>query len=291
METTQTPVEAEPLETAPVAPVEAAEKPAEAPEAKAAPKEPEFISDKFAALARKEKSIVKARLELSQQKAEMAKQQEEFKAKMAEFERWQKIKENAKLDPDAYLNEAGITYGYLTERALKGGQDPKAVIEHTNKTLADWEAKRAEEQKIAKQQQEEQAKKDFEERVNNFVKSIHGFVDTNKETYELTALHGQQNLIWEVIQEGARRGQSIEVKDAADRVEQYLTEQVEKSVTGTKKFKEKFSAPKKEEPQVKPAPGTPTLSNNVPVTTSKGPITEQQRMQNALAALNKAIGE
>ena len=81
------------------------------PATKDTPKTPEFMSEKFLALARKEKSVVKARQEISAMKAEFEKQQAQFKEQMQEFQRWKQLKENAKLDPDAYLQEAGLSYG------------------------------------------------------------------------------------------------------------------------------------------------------------------------------------
>lgn len=251
----------------------------------------EPVSDKFAALARKEKGIVKARQELSALKTQLEAQQKQMDAQMAEFKRWQGLRENAKVDPEAWLNEAGLSYGYLTERALKGGKDPNAILEAAEKKLSDWEKKQQEAAKKAEEDQKTQAQKEFEERVATFVQGIHEYVEQNKEAYELTTLHGQQNLIWEVIQEGARRKQQISVKDAADKVEAYLGEQVEKALA-SKRFKDRFTPVEKATETPKEA-GSPTLNNSMNTTTpvSPGLISEQERMTRALNALNKALGE
>lgn len=277
--------EVTPVATEPEAPKEA---PKETP--KEEPKTPEFISDKFAALARKEKAVVKSRQEISQAKAEMEKERQAMAQERAEFQRWKALKENAKMDPDAYLNEAGLSYGYLTERTLKGGTDPNAILEKANQRISEFERKQEEERKKAEEQQKTLAQKDFEERVANFVAGIHDFVGQNKETYELIDLHGQQNLVWDVIQEAARRGDSLTVKQAADKVENYLGQQVEKALSA-KKFKDRFEA--KKAPEAPKEPGAPTLNNNMNTTTPVNPgiISDQERMQRALAALNKAIGQ
>ena len=254
-------------------------------------KPPSFISDKFAQLARKEKAIVKSRQELSALKADLEKQRSQMAAQQAEFERWQKLKANAKLDPDSYLNEAGLNYGALTERALKGEKfDANEVIAQTRAEIAAFKKEQEERAQKALEENKTTAQNDFQERVKNFVSGINDFVEQNKETYELIDLHSQQDLIWQVIQEGARRKQNITVKEAADKVETYLGQQVEKALL-SKKFKDKFM-PKIAEEKPKEA-GSPTLTNSMTPGTPTTPqyITDQERTQRALAALNKALGE
>lgn len=251
------------------------------------PKTPEFMSEKFLALARKEKSVVKARQEISAMKAEFEKQQAQFKEQMQEFQRWKQLKDNAKLDPDAYLQEAGLSYGSLTERNLQGGIDPKAILEKTNQTIAQFKKEQEEKEKAAQEAAKTQAQKDYEARVGQFVQGIYDFVEQNQDTYELTNQTGQQNLIWEVIQAAAKRGTDMTVKQAAEKVEEYLSEQAEK-VLSSKKFQGKYTKVVKEEeaPKVTPAP---TLTNNITASSQPKPgmLTEQQRIQNALAVLNK----
>ncbi len=255
------------------------------------PKEPGFMSDKFAALARKEKANVKERQEISEKRAELEKKITEFKAQQTEFERWQKIKANAKLDPDAYLKEADLDYTYLTQKELKG-VDPKVILEKTTEQV---EALRREIRE-GKEREAEQLKADqqkaYEEQVQNLLSTIDEVVDENADTYELIKLHNQQNLVWSVIQEAAKHDETLSIKEAADRVEKYLTDHIEKSITTAKKFKDKYTAPKKDEPKT-PIPGTPTLSNNLTSTTPVKPgyMTDKEREQRALDALNKALGQ
>jgi hypothetical protein len=262
-------------------------------EVKEVPKEQpkEQVSDKFAALARKEKSIVKARQELAAEKAKIQQEMNQLKAQMLDFDRFKRLKENAKTDPDAYLKEAGLSYGYLTEQNLKGGIDPNAILEKTEQKLSEWEKKQEEAQKKIEEGQKAQAAREWQEKVQGFVQSINDFVEENKDTYELIALHGQQPLVWEVIQEAARRNDVMTVKDAATKVEAYLSEQVEKAMTNSKKFKDKYELKKVPEPPK--VPGSPTLSNSMGATTpvKPGMITEAERTARALAALNKALGE
>lgn len=269
----------------------------EPPKVEEAPKEetkveekktPEFMSDKFAALSRKERAIVKARQELSAQKAEMEREKQSSAKDREEFNRWRALKDNAKLDPDAYLNEAGLTYGSLTERNLKGGIDPNAILEKTNQTIAQFRKEQEEKESAAKKAQEEASKKDLDQRVTNFISGIYDFVEQNKETYELIAQTEQQNLVWDVIRVGAQRGQELTVKQAAEKVEDYLGGQVEKALSA-KKFKDRFTQVRKEEPK----PGAPSLTNSMAPSTQSPtrPLTDKDRMRNAEIALKKSFGE
>lgn len=254
-------------------------------------KQQEFASDKFAALARKEKAIVRDRQELSAMKAKIEKELQSIAQQKAEYERFMKLKENAKLNPDEYLKEAGLSYGYLTEQNLKGGIDPATILEKTQETLSNWEKQQKEKAKIAEEESKARAAKEFEEKKTNFIKGIYDYVEKNKETYEITALNDQAGLVWEVMEKAALQGRVMDMKEAADKVEEYLVSQVEKSIAA-KKFKDRFSPAIKEDAKdVKP--GAPTLTNNMSASTqinNKG-LTDQERMRNAELALKKAFGE
>ncbi len=256
-------------------------------ETKAPEKPKEYASDSFAALARKEKSIVKARQEIAAQKAEFEREKASAAKEREEFTRWKQLKDNAKLDPDAYLSEAGLSYGSLTERNLKGGVDPNAILEKTTQKLSEFEKKLQEKEEKAAEEQKTRAQQDYETNVKKFVEGIYDFVEQDKENFELIKLNNQQNLIWEVIQAGYSRGQELTVKQAAEKVETYMTEQIEKALSA-KKFQGKYSKVVKEEEPVKP--GSPTLTNNATSTTPSTKarmLTEQERIANAMAVLNK----
>lgn len=288
-EVTITPVEATQVTApqitqAPAVSIEA--KPSESLETPKVTQTPkESASDSFLALARKEKAIVKARQEISAQKAEFEREKAANVKEREEYNQWKQLRDNAKLDPDAYLNAGGITYGSLTERNLKGGIDPNAILEKANQTISNFEKRQEEARKTAEEAQKTNAQKEYEDNLKRYVDSVNDFVETNKETYELITLHNQQHLIWEVQQAAGQRGQVLTTKQAADKVEQYLDEQVTKALN-SKKYKDKYTPIVKEEP-VKP--GSPTLSNNITSSTptKTGFLTEKQRIDNAMAVLNK----
>lgn len=59
------------------------------------PKTPEFMSEKFAQLSKKEKAIVKARQELALEKEKIARERDQNAKDLEEFKRWKAIKDNA----------------------------------------------------------------------------------------------------------------------------------------------------------------------------------------------------
>lgn len=261
------------------------------PQDKPEPKTPEFMSEKFAVLARKEKSIVKARQEIAALKADFERERKDWNENLEEFKRWKKIKENAKLDPDAYLNEAGLSYGYLTEKALKGEKiDGNEILARAEAKIAALEKKLEERDAKLKEDQTQQASQDVINRRETFFSNVNDWISAQGDAYELINMHNQHQIVRAVIEEAANRKKDITVKEAADKVEAYLAEQIEKAVSSSKKFKEKYVPKKIEE---KKEPGAPTLNNSMNTTTpvSPGMITDQERTARALAALEKALGE
>lgn len=144
--------------------------------------------------------------------------------------------------------------------------------------VADLEAqKQAAEQ--AQRQQAEAAEKAFRAEVADFVKA-------NAETYELTALYGQADAVYAVIEaEYAKSGKIISSKEASEKVEAKLEELVEKA-TSAKKVSAKMAA------KFKPAdPAPKTLSNDLATQVSterpSAASTEAERMRRAAEALSK----
>lgn len=267
------------------------EVPVEAP--KETPKTPEFMSEKFHALAKKEKAIVKERQAMAQQRAQFEQEKAQSSKDLSEFKRWQALKDNAKLDPDAYLQEAGLSYGALTERQLNGGLDPKAILEKTNQTIAQFKKEQEERDQKNKDEQKSQAQKDYDAKISQFVEGIHSYVDQNAESYPTIKNAGTQNDVFQLIERAAQRGKLLNVKEATDMVENYYDGVIDKVLESPKWIKKLSEKLKPQEDVNTPRPGAPTLSNNMTSSTQPktGMITEQQRIQNALAALNKSIGE
>lgn len=242
------------------------------------------VSSRFAALSRKERSIVQRQQDLASKEALLAARE----AKVAEFEtQWAS-------DPTKAAESRGLTYTDWTTRVLNDGKvtpeqqvlSVKAELDKFRQEQADKEAARIVEEKNALQAQNDAVIQEFRNEVANHIK-------TNSETYELINLHNANDLVLATIEQYFSQHQKILGNtEACDLVEQYLEEQVIKS-TETKKFKAKaIPQPVKEDPKPaeKTTPKQPTtLTNNM---TSSAPSflpahTENERIKRALAALDR----
>ena len=97
---------------------------------------------------------------------------------------------------------------------------------------------------LAKKEEEEEYSK-YESIENNFKQEIDSFVK-GKGEYELINANGASDLIYEVIEEHYNdTGRVLELNEAAQAVESYLEDELEK-LMGLEKVKSKFS-PRREQ--------------------------------------------
>lgn len=257
---TQAPVQSEPVttlttpdvakdlfkEATPAQEAPKQEAPKEQPKEEPKPKE-DMTAAKFAALSRKEKQAREER-----KKAEMlAKEAEEKLSKLKQLES----------DPLSVLESLGITYDKLTNMQLdrlEGKQpekDPAKEIE--NKIDA----------KIAELKQE-QLHKEEEGIINGFKEHINEFLDDNKDNYQLISTYGNTQDVYDVIDlHFAKTGKILEVKEAADLVENYLEEQAMKLVQ-TAKLKAKLGLKDTSAASTRPVNGSGE-NNSVTLTNSQ----------------------
>lgn len=271
-----------------------------APE-KTEPKKDETpLSAKFAALAKKEKAIVRQQNELKDREQ---KREQEYAQKDAEFKaREEKLAAASQLwetDPLGALEKMGYSYQKLTDMILSGKtlidkkpEDPieyaKKIEEKLRKEFADKETAR----ETAAAKAQEDAKKnqaaEVERALSMFREEIGEHITAHPDDYELTQLYGQQELIIETVQEFYDKHQRVlSVKEAADMVERYLYDEAQKALK-TKKLGKKEEVPKpKDEPKAA-APQSKTLNNNMtPIASSILPAaSEADRMKRAMAALD-----
>ena len=112
------------------------------------------------------------------------------------------------------------------------------------------------ESKLAKKEEEEEHSK-YEAIESNFKQEINSFVK-GKGEFELINANGASDLVYEVIEEHYNdTGRVLELDEAAQAVESYLEDELEK-LMGLEKVKSKFS-PRQE--QVFKRQPSPTLSN------------------------------
>lgn len=251
------------------------------------PKPQEKVSEKFAAAVRREKALVK-QMELAKAKeAELT--ERESKVKSMEM-----LRTEASRNPIKALAELGITYKQITDYVLGGEKvTPDMEVRSVRQEFEDYKRQQEEKEKKAVEQALLRQQQDAQRIEEEFQEEISDYLTSNAETYELINLNQAKPIVYQKIREHFQETKRIlGIKEASDLVEKYLEDQVQKNLE-TKKWKAKSGALAKPKPTEIPpkdsANQTRTLTNNM---TSSAPSflpakTEQERMQRALAALNK----
>ncbi len=274
-----------------VAPQSTPEKPG-TPGAAAAPPaakvEDPQISSKLETLARREQAALHAERAASARLKDI----ETREAKLKEFE---SVREGKPLDA---LKMLGYDYDQITKAKLLDGEVPPEV---QVKKLEDKLNSFQETQKQKEQAEAEQAKKSAEAQeakaVSDFKADIKQYLSDNSNRYELIQFEGQEDLVFEVIDEHYTRtldpqtgiGKVMTKAEAADKVELWLEQKYEKSrslkkVTALLGLRPE--APKPAEKQVTQRQPPRTLNNQLsasPTTPRKSPVTDDERIQRAIA--------
>jgi len=230
----------------------------QAPEATEKP-----ISPQFAALAKQERQLRKARQELKAQ-------QDAWKAEQASFV----SKDLLKTDPLKALSDAGISYEKLTELQLSQvAPDPNQTL--LNK-IAELEAKLA-------SVDEQFTKRDtqaYDAAVNQIRNDVKLLVDSD-DTFETIRATDEQEAVVELIKKVFdAEGTILSVEEAAKLVEEKLLERKLKEVetlTKLSKIKSRLSKPAEnlaEANEVQQPQKQPTLSNQAAVSR---PLTARER--------------
>ena len=219
--------------------------------------EDDQFSRKFAALSRREKEIRAKEAEYEHRMRELEGRLQELQNPPEEPQA--PIEERLRRNPFETLEELGLGYDKLTELALNDGQlTPemqmrlmKDELEHGYKSkFEELEAR------LAQKEEEEEYNK-YESIENNFKQEIESFVNS-KDEFELINANGASDLVYEVIEEHYNdTGRVLELDEAAQAVESYLEDELEKLMS-LGKVKSKFS-PRQE--QVFKRQPSPTLSN------------------------------
>jgi len=284
-------VDATSVETQPSTEAPKTEEPAKAPP----------ISQQFAALAKKEKAIVKQQAEIKAKESAFAARELELASKEAKIKQSEELFET---DPFEALKLRGYSYDKLTDMILSGQmkvekapEDPtalaKRLAEEIRKEISDKEAAREETTK--KQQEELKAAeaKQLEEAYAAYRTEVKEYTAKNADEYELINLYGQQEMIVTEVQNYYEANTRVlSVKEASDIVEKKLEAEVQKAL-GAKKFASKVATPVTTEAKAvaeKAKAPTKTLSNNLNTTmaTTLPAATDNERMKRALAALSTA---
>lgn len=279
---TETAVAVETPVQAPQASVEGAE----APKAAEPAKQP--VSKSFLALARAAKNIAKQKQE-----------QKLYEQKLQQRE--QSLSQRGQSKPQTPI-EALMAAGYTYEDAtnfILNDQKPTAEMEikSMKQQFAEWQQRQeAERQRIIGiQRQKVQA--EINESIQEYRNKLDGFVNSQPDAYELINRNAEENtqLIYELVEENFKRTNKIlSMKEAADRVESFLEEEIE-SAAQSKKIQAKLAAKAQTQKEQTPeksqgfsAQSAKTLSNNLTSSAMPSSLsnkTENDRIARALAKL------
>lgn len=223
------------------------------------PKE-EYISPRFAMLAKEERRLQEERKRLSEQRKDP-----EFQ----EFLEFKKLRANAKQDPLAVMEKFGLSYDELTDYVISGKHTKDPSVRALEEKLEKME-------RDAKER-EEKAHKDLQEaQLNQYQEQIKAKCLEKPDDFELVNIWGAHNLVYSVIQEHYNKTEEVlPIDEAAKKVEAYLEKESEK-YQGSKKLRKLFGVPDLSQAKTKEADTTEadqdfsrpsytstTLSNNV----------------------------
>ncbi len=220
-----------------------------APQVEEPKKEDHDLSPRFAALAKRERQILAKQQELARMKSEA-------EAAHKEALEYKKIRENAKLNPMAYLESVGLSIQEVSEFILN---DRKLTPEQRVDLLEKKLQQDAEAQTRAAQ---EAAERETQAVIDQHKKSVAQFVTSDPDTYELINKHGEDgtDLVFQVIYdhfvENGGRLPPMPIQDAARAVEDHLERLYKESILTSKKFQPKEQPAALEAKE--PGPATPS---------------------------------
>lgn len=187
--------------------------------------------------------------------------EEELKAQSEEYTPIKETLELLKTKPIEALKKLGWEFKDLVDMVLNDSNPTteKRIeqLENRIKTEAEErEAKAKEAEEKRKADEEAEKKQNYERQVEQIKDQINKYCEETEEL-ELIRTNGQQELVWDVIQEVYQQtGQTITIEDAAKRVEDYLTEEAEKNFN-TNKFQSRFKKVEPKEADQEPTEGGP----------------------------------
>lgn len=284
-----------PVEGTPNAQATETQAPASTEQTAAAPtpqQDPQLAS-RFGALAKRERSILNQKREFEQMRAQFEADRKAFEAERA---RHIGLYESGRKDPRGLLSELGWDYNKLTEAQLKNFEpnavdEIKAVRQEMQQELQALKDQQRQQREEETRKALESERQQYAAQVQQAKDSVAAEIRSKGDEFEFINTMGEHELVYVTMQEHfAKTGKIMEVLEAAKLVEEYIEQEEVAKVTGTKKFQSRFQT--KVADGEKPTEGfqqSRTLTNM----NTSGPqgvlpaATENERMQRALAALNK----
>lgn len=253
------------------------------------------VSSKFAALAKKDKMLSRRAQDAAAQEARAKEMLANAEAKNKQFEDAKRL---AQTNPTEAMKILGLTYEQLTQFILNQ-EKPTADMEIAA-LRRDLQTIREENERKEKER-EQKAKDDLENNnkqiIDNFKNEIGDFLQSKPEEYELlnfldsVGFISAKDVIFEGIRTAHAQHKKIATpKEAADIVQEYLTNQIDTLIQSVKFFKTKYG---KTEPPAPPTEPTGATTTTKTITNDMSPgmgnqltaLTEEQRMKKAYDAM------
>lgn len=193
----------------------------------------EFLSPKFALLAKEQKRLADERKRI---------QEDRKNPEFQEFLEYKKLKASAKSDPLTALEKLGLTYDELTDYVISGKHTKDPAIRTLEEKIAKMDAERVEREKKVQEELKEA-------QLNQFKSEIKEECLKASDELELVNIYQAHNLVYNVIQEYYDKTEKVmPIQEAAKKVEAYLEEE-SKKYQGSKKLRRLFGVVETEDKQ------------------------------------------
>lgn len=269
--------------------------PAEGKASQADTKEPEApkAESTIAAIVKEKKRQLALRREKESAEARVKELEAKIAALEPEAQKLTKARESK--NPIEALMAAGFTYEDAVQFQLNGGQaTPEMEIRAIRAEMVERDKKAELDKKAAQEKEIAEAKASEARAVAQFRASVKTFIGEHPDDYELTNLYDPDGeMIFATIEAHFDKTQKIlSAKEAADLVEKHCEAEIFEKAAKTKKAQSRLkpAEPEKKETAQASVPGSRTLSNSMSATTPtrSAPRSEDERIQRALAALERA---
>lgn len=269
------------------------------------------IAKAFAGMSKKEKALVAQQRKIAEEKAEVALRLEEINKAKKDLEIAKAARDEARANPLKFLESAGLSYNdvasfVMNNNSLTPEASTKAEIdqarrlaEKAREEFLEFKRQQEEAQSAAEEQRKQKQRKDVEDQLESFRAGAVDFVAKNSEQYELTNIYSMQHEVPALMEElYKQRGEKISLKEAAERVENYLLETLEKATASKRWSKRQAEKAPPPAPEADAKQGAETIrrtiDNSLNATITAKPVnppkveTEEERMARAVAAYKAA---
>jgi hypothetical protein len=260
-------------------------------------KKEENATQRFGALARREQQHVREKQQIAVERQRLAADQASFNSIKTKNTEEEELWRNNPLEA---LKRHGWDYDKLTQLQLNENRPtPDMVAKATVKEeISAYEKRMQEERQKELEKFKEEEKKHFEATLKEFREEVQNFIKApeQQDTCELINLHDANEIVLATIEEHfqntkkAGKPEVMSIKQACDLVENYLEEQVTKSINTrkwTKKANPEPSPNGVKSGEAKPSPQSVpprTISNNLTSSAQNiRPLSREERIKRALS--------